>query len=148
MSKKRNPEYNRIHSWLVYRHGKAQVCGGDNCTKLSTNYEWALKKGYKHERNISNYRPLCKSCHNKYDLTEADRASLRKANRERIISKTQRRKNSESHKRPVVAYMGEEMHIFESGLEASKTLNVLSSGISSVLSGRYKTCGGYYWRYV
>lgn len=38
--------------------------------------------------------------------------------------------------------------IFNSITEASKSLNINISSISSCLNGRYKTAGGYHWKYV
>ena len=33
-------------------------------------------------------------------------------------------------------------------MDAEKELKINHSGISSVLTGRYKTCGGYHWKRV
>lgn len=58
--------YNGIHSWLT-RNFKKEFCEKCNSKKL---IEWALKKGFKHERKRENYLILCRSCHRKYDFDE------------------------------------------------------------------------------
>lgn len=50
--------------------------------------------------------------------------------------------------RPVVAYMGDVMHIFESIAEGCKKLNVTQPNVTAVCRGRKLSTGGYYWRYI
>ena len=59
--------YNRMHAWLINKFGKATKCDGEECRCNSTHYEWALIQGKEYEKDINNYKMLCKSCHTIYD---------------------------------------------------------------------------------
>lgn len=50
--------------------------------------------------------------------------------------------------RPVVAYMGDVMHIFKSIGAASRSLDICRRSIGCCCFGKTKTSGGYYWRYI
>ena len=54
----------------------------------------------------------------------------------------------EHSKKPVVAYMGEDMHIFKSITEGATELGCHIGNVSAVCRGRLKTTGGYYWRFI
>jgi len=58
-----SPLYKSIHGWLRYHHGNASKCENPNCKQKSIHYEYALKKGFEHARNITHYIMLCKQCH-------------------------------------------------------------------------------------
>jgi len=58
-----SPLYKNVHGWLRYHHGKANKCQNPNCKGKSIKYEYALKKGLEHARNINHYMELCKVCH-------------------------------------------------------------------------------------
>ena len=60
-------EYNLIHAWLRRNHGSANVCLNIACKGKSSDYEYALKRGFNHEKNLNNYLTLCKTCHHEYD---------------------------------------------------------------------------------
>jgi hypothetical protein len=66
MWKGNNITYQGIHSW--FRDKKKDKC--DFCGSV-LRLELALKKGKKHERNMSNYFTLCVPCHRKYDARPA-----------------------------------------------------------------------------
>jgi len=65
--------YQRVHQWLAYHYGRAYKCEHCNGTKKSKRNEWALKKGFKYEKNVDNFIQLCSSCHKLYDFTEETR---------------------------------------------------------------------------
>jgi hypothetical protein len=67
---KENKEYFRIHYWLRQTFGKASICENINCKHLSKRFEYALKKGFEHEKNRENYIQFCKKCHQEYDYTK------------------------------------------------------------------------------
>lgn len=78
-------EYNRIHYWIRSRYGVASKCEFiETCNRKSKSYDWALKKGCSHTKDVENYIQLCKSCHAIYD----------KKGIGRIISKETRKKMS------------------------------------------------------
>ena len=60
-------EYASIHYWLRTKYGKVKKCENKKCPKKSKIYDWALKTGEKHTRDITKYKQLCRSCHIKYD---------------------------------------------------------------------------------
>jgi len=60
-------EYNVIHTALKRANGNAKKCISKTCTRKSTNYDWALRKGHIYSRDIKSYIQLCRSCHLKYD---------------------------------------------------------------------------------
>src|SRR6476620_6025827 len=70
-------EYARLHRELAKKYGKACICEGENCSGISLKYDWALRKGCNYSENKEDYLQLCKSCHRKYDFTEAQRNHLR-----------------------------------------------------------------------
>jgi hypothetical protein len=153
--------YVAIHSWLK-RHfpkqGKCDVCK----TNKAQRYEYALKNGYEYSKNRANYDELCVSCHRKRDSVEPWNKGLFKREKSNCLycyavfqplnngssycsfsCASRRRRN-----KPVVAYMGEDMHIFQSTMDAQRSLNIGNSSIVSVCKGKKKTAGGYHWRYV
>ncbi len=61
-------EYRKIHYWIRRTYGNASRCEfTDTCKGMSIKYDWALKRGCKHEKKRKNYIELCKSCHAIYD---------------------------------------------------------------------------------
>ena len=61
-----NP-YSQFHGWIRKNYGPAKKCSSKKCKGESKQFEWALKKGKKHSKNIRNYKQLCKKCHAIYD---------------------------------------------------------------------------------
>lgn len=64
----RNGGYGAIHKWLRRHYGNANKCESSTCNDKSNIYQWALRKGKKHEYERDNYIMLCASCHAKYDM--------------------------------------------------------------------------------
>ena len=102
---KKNPNYDTIHAWIIANFGTANRCEGINCKKISKNYNWCLKKGYKHERKIQNYIQLCISCHRIYDkigigviFSDKHRENISKARKGMKLSKITRKKISDKLK--------------------------------------------------
>lgn len=57
--------YSALHYWIQREIGKAHFCLF-NKNHVSTRYHWAnISKIYK--RDVTDYMPLCPSCHFKYD---------------------------------------------------------------------------------
>jgi hypothetical protein len=75
--KKNSKNYSTIHSWLIvnFKKDKCESCGATD-KKL----DWALLKGRKYLRKIENFKPLCRSCHLKYDYTKARREKVGRNN--------------------------------------------------------------------
>lgn len=72
-------QYSNHHHWLRRNYVK-EHCEGERCLGRGR-LEWALKKGYKHERKRENYLVLCSSCHTRYDYTEETRLKQAEAAR-------------------------------------------------------------------
>ncbi len=69
-------KYDAIHHWIRVHYGKATKCVGKNCRGVSTNYQWALKKGKDYAWDIDSFIQLCASCHTLYDLTKETRENM------------------------------------------------------------------------
>lgn len=70
--------YTMIHRWIRGMRGRPKAC--EQCGKLNhesgrSRIEWATKSG-KYQRDISDWIPLCRSCHMKYD--KIDRSAIQK----------------------------------------------------------------------
>ena len=57
-----------VHGWLSTHYGKATKCEL-NPEHKSTRYHWA-NLDHRYSRNIGDYRQLCPSCHERYDLNQ------------------------------------------------------------------------------
>lgn len=68
--------YTSKHDWLYLRFGKPKECEGCGTTDEQTRYEWANISG-KYKRVRSDWKRLCKKCHNKLDRIP-QRAKARK----------------------------------------------------------------------
>jgi hypothetical protein len=74
--------YYNVHNWIIYHYGRATKCSNTDCkVENPKRIEWALKKGYKYEKNISNFIMLCTRCHSKYDNKNTPKS---KAHRSKI----------------------------------------------------------------
>lgn len=71
MIKKNRPSnYDKVHYWLRKNYGSPKICELEDCPKKSKTFDWALKKGKRHEKIRDNYIRLCRQCHTKYDWNE------------------------------------------------------------------------------
>jgi len=70
LSKKERSFYSSVHYWLKHNYGVASKCESKNCTKKSTDYQWAKKREKEYDYKRDNFINLCRSCHAKYDCTE------------------------------------------------------------------------------
>lgn len=124
--------YNALHSWLIRELGPASYCSND-ITHKAKRYEWAnISREYK--RDLNDYKPLCPSCHRKFDFTEEIRNKLRKNN----IGN----KNASKSIRQILT---DGFRDFESIYDAELITGILHTSIANVLAGRSKTAGGYKW---
>lgn len=61
-------EWNKIHTWLNSRYGKAKKCENLKCETPDSNvYHYALLRTKKYEKNRENFAQLCPQCHARYD---------------------------------------------------------------------------------
>lgn len=72
-------EYRAIHNWLTKNYGKPNSCCNLLCSHKSGTFQWAIKKGYDHARDISRYVNLCSSCHLMYDFDNERKEKMRKS---------------------------------------------------------------------
>lgn len=57
--------YSCLHKWVRRKLGSPRIC--DDCgTKEAKKYNWANKSG-KYKRDLSDWKRLCKKCHNIFD---------------------------------------------------------------------------------
>ena len=70
MKNKPKEYYRIVHDWINRHYGKASKCSNPECKSISQFFEYCLKKGCEHDRNIDNYIELCRSCHRLYDMPE------------------------------------------------------------------------------
>jgi hypothetical protein len=61
-----NVGYRALHNWIENTLGKASLCEIDTSHK-SKIYNWANISG-EYRRDLSDWRQLCRSCHNKDDV--------------------------------------------------------------------------------
>lgn len=123
--------YSGIHKWISRKYGNPKIC--ENCdTKNAKKYDWANISGdYKRDRN--DWQRLCRLCHNRLDG----------------ITEDGRKKISEFHSKPVSCYYGGVfMRTYSSMAQAGYYLGIDHSGISKVVRGVRKTCGGYSFKYL
>lgn len=130
--------YRIIHTWINKHYGKADRCDNPNCPHKSNTYEYCLKNGKNHDRNIDNYIKLCRSCHRRYDMTTEKKQILT----ERVAGKYNFNLSlgSIASKKPVI--LVEENKYFSSGKLLAEYLKCDKSSVYTVLSGRRKTIYG------
>lgn len=145
-------EYLSIHNWIRQNYGRANSCSSKKCSKQSTMYQWALKKGKMYCKNISHYKMLCRICHSKYDMTKETKLKISKAMKGRKLLP----ESLEYRFKPVIQLSSDENIIkkYKSIKEASFQTGISISSISSCLVGRYKRTKDmknhkiyYKWRY-
>lgn len=71
-----NASYSAFHTWLKINFGKANKCEGDDCRQNSNKFDYALIHGKEHDHKRENYIMLCRSCHVRYDMTDARRSKI------------------------------------------------------------------------
>jgi len=73
-----NPTVLSIHKWLKNNYGKPDRCESIDCNHISKKFDLALIKGKEYERKRENFIILCRSCHKKYDMSQAfkDKTSI------------------------------------------------------------------------
>lgn len=70
-----NPTISAIHRWINKWYGRADKCvsKSHDPSIIVKKYDWALIKGKEYDKNIRNFKMLCRSCHIKYDYTDERR---------------------------------------------------------------------------
>jgi hypothetical protein len=145
----KDKEYGLIHKWLRKTYGSANTC--EFCrTKESKHYDWALKRGFAHKKDISHYLQLCRKCHINYDYTDERRKNQSIANKRKysnIENRISQRKSAP--KKEVCQYSPENVFIktYPSVREAARQTGINPSCISRVCNGERENAGGYIWEY-
>lgn len=133
----RDPKYMNVHQWLIRKYGRAQRCENES-QHIGRNYQWANVTG-EYEKEVKNFKQLCRSCHAKLDMTEYCREQTRK----RMIGNTNCRKPVSQQTKE-----GRELRRFVSLEEASKEVGVVRTAISNCLTGRSNSAAGSKWVYL
>lgn len=132
--------YRYLHILIQRKYGKAQRCEAKICTGLSIRFQWANVSGTYSTSDRSDWLQLCRSCHVIRDVWNSGRKERQTRDPGSYIgpkkSVTQLDKNGNSIK------------VWPSITEVSETLSINGGNISSAISGRYKTAGGYKWRFT
>lgn len=89
--------YRNIHMWISNNYGRADHCQSPDCTKESTMFHWALKKGCDYTKNVNNFMQLCAKCHCLYD-GRAEKLKNNKHTLNKFPSSETRAKMSKSRK--------------------------------------------------
>jgi len=71
-----NPNVRAIHKWINRIYGRANRCENVKCEGKAKKYDWALIRGKEYKRSRRHFKQLCRSCHVKYDMTEARRKKI------------------------------------------------------------------------
>ena len=133
----RDANYMAVHQWLIRNYGSADHCSNDvNHTEYI--FQWANVTGV-YERDVKNFRQLCRSCHCKLDYSEYQREFHRK----RMTGNTHNRVGIEQYTKD-----GKLLKTYPSFGIAAKRLGISRSAISNAVTGRSKIAGGYKWRRV
>lgn len=130
--------YRIVHDWINRHYGKANKCQNPNCKNKSKVYEYCLKRGREHDRNINNYIQLCRSCHRLYDMTD----ELKKKLTERIAGKYNENLSLGPISKQKSVVLVEEDKVFESGKQLADYLGCNKSSVYMVLNGKRKTIYG------
>lgn len=77
-------DYYRVHRWLRYHFGEANICENPNCLKQGKYFSWSLLRGFNHAKCREKYWMLCRSCHHRYDHTPEWSANISKGKRGRL----------------------------------------------------------------
>ncbi len=133
-----NASYSAIHKWVYSELGKATYCSNDE-THRSKKYHWANISG-EYRRDVNDYKPLCISCHSKYDMT-GDRLETLRENAAK--AKLLNRKSVSQYTKS-----GNFIETYSSIKEAAHKIAKSPKRVSDALTGRKKTAGGYVWRYA
>jgi hypothetical protein len=142
---------NYLHKRLSKKYGKAikcEMCGSEGRSK----YEWALKKGRGYSDNQEDYMQLCCSCHRTYDYTQDQKKKMSAAKKGKPKFGNQLKFvqiGIDSRKRCVMQYSLEGIFIkeWDTASDASRQLCISQSSIVMNLKNKYKTSGGYIWKY-
>lgn len=130
----RDPNYMGVHQWVKRHYGSASKCENGHEAKT---YQWANITGI-YERDIANFKQLCRSCHAKLDMTNYSR----KVSAEKLKGNTYRRKAVSQYKN------GKKLRTYPTLGDAAAKVGVVRSAISNALTGRSRSAGGYEWRIV
>ncbi len=148
-------EYEAVHVWIRKSHGKAIGCTICN-TENKQRFEWALKKGFRYEKNINNYMPLCPSCHRTYDVTDefrqacSDRLKANPPDKEGKRLPSQRGKFGGFHQTAKKIKSTDKdgvVELFDSLVDAFNKYGYKANCVSMCLIGKHKTSHGKKWEY-
>lgn len=125
-------KYLKLHYWIRKNLGVAKYCSNDK-THIAKVYDWANISG-EYKKDLSDYRPLCRSCHCKEHFTEKKRRKFI---------------GNKFHCRSIDVFdkSNEFIKTYPSIKEASLETNTIRTGIVNCLSRKTKTSGGFVWQY-
>lgn len=142
--KRQNNFYRRVHEWLNRQYGKANKCQSDRCNGKSKTYEYCLRAGMNHEKNISHYITLCRSCHRLYDMTDEKSKNVSK----HIAGKYNENLLLGPKAKEREVLLIDENRTFDSGKELAMYLGSSKSAVYMVANGKRKTLYGYKIKYL
>lgn len=133
----RNTAYMNLHQWVKRHYGKATHCTNDS-THINRYYEWANVTGT-YERDLENFKQLCRSCHRKLDHSDFQR----KLSSNRFKGNRYQRKAVEQYTK-----QNDYLKTFPTMEDAARSVGVVRTALTNAITGRSKTAGGYRWRVV
>ena len=131
-TKKPKNYYRIVHTWINKHYGKASICENLECNRISTVFEYCLRKNMQHERNRDNYIELCRSCHRHYDMTDTLKAKMSK----HLAGKFNKNLNLGPLAKMKKVILIEDNKVFDSGKELATYLGCDKSSVYHVLSGK------------
>lgn len=119
----------------------------EKSNNLFGGYHWAYVDDVEKIKSMENF--IGKPSETKEERRERIAAKIRQNSRPRTYSQEYREVLSKRSSKSVVCI--ETQEIFRSGKEAVRALKkfgVTPGGLSSAISGRFETCGGYHWAFT
>ena len=126
-----------LHTWIKRERGPATHCSIDP-SQQAKRYEWS-NISHKYQRSLEDFRPLCPSCHRKYDFTEETRKKISASliGQQRAAVRVEQLDN-----------LGRVIRVWNCIKDVEREIGIIRTSISNVLRGGAKTAGGFVWRYA
>jgi hypothetical protein len=131
-----NNKYYNVHQWLAKNYGKASYCSND-LSHTKCVFQWANITG-EYEKDVKNFKQLCRSCHAKLDWSPRQREFHRK----RMTGNTNTRKDVVQP-----GLDGKYIARYPAITLAAMKLGISRTSIANCLTKRSHSAGGYRWRY-
>jgi hypothetical protein len=88
--------YGALHSWVRRHRGKPTKCEICGVSSSEKRLQWANKSG-KYLRNLNDFRPLCPSCHKKFDYKPETGIKISLKNKGRLPNSGSFKKGNSRH---------------------------------------------------